>query len=74
MQNTSVFEPRVVHVFAKLASIRESEARKLLKQAATTCHGVRMSPDGDITCKDHATFARVWEQAAEELRRLRKVS
>jgi hypothetical protein len=73
MRNNTVFEPRAVYVFAKLAAINESEAHRLLTRAAAH-HGAHVSSGGNVSCEDKGTFARVWEQAAQELRRLREVS
>lgn len=64
---TQVLEPKAVYVFASLAAIKESDARRLLKRAAASC-GARVFRSGDMSCKDKDTFARVWEQATKELR------
>lgn len=73
MRNNTVFEPRAVYVFAKLAAIDESEAHRLLTRAAVH-YGAHVSPSGNVSCKDRGTFARLWEHAAQELRELRGVS
>lgn len=73
MHNNTVFEPQVVRVVAELAGIKEVLARKLLTQVAVH-YGAKVHPNGSVSCKDRATFARMWDHVAQELRELRKVS
>ncbi len=61
------FEPKAVHVFARLAAIKETEARHLLTQAATRFGG-RVSRSGDVFCKDKGSFASMWELASQRLK------